>query len=68
VRLHQPADRDSPLATQEIAIDKNLGDREIKTLPEIERFIELGDAELEKVSGARRGNDDDIMEDLEIQR
>lgn len=48
-------------------MDKNFGDREIKTLPEVERFIELGDAELEIVSGALRGDDDDLK-DLEIQR
>jgi len=49
-------------------MDKNFGDHEVKTLPEVERFIELENAELEMISGGLRGNEDDDLRDLEIQR
>ena len=60
------------LATQEVGMEKNFGDREINALSEVEGLTEvLGDAELEVVSGGlrRRGaGDDDDLKDLEIQR
>jgi hypothetical protein len=56
------------LATQEVAMEKIVGEREINTLLEVELFIALEDAELETVSGGRRNNDDDVMKDLQIQR
>jgi hypothetical protein len=61
------------LATQEVAMETNFGAREINML------IELGDAELDSVSGGRGfvppgkrfhsgDKDDDDLSDLEIQR
>ena|SRR5215475_8104213 len=64
----RPAEGNGPRATQEVAMEDNFGDREINTLSEVERLTgQLADAELETVSGGRRGNDDDCH-DLEIQR
>jgi len=34
----------------------------------LQRSSEIGSADLEKVSGGRRGNEDDDLKDLEIQR
>jgi hypothetical protein len=66
----RPAEGIGLLATQEVAMEKKFGDRQINTLSEVEGLTEvLADAELEAVSGGLRGaGDDDDLKDLEIQR
>jgi hypothetical protein len=48
-------------------METNVGDREIKTVSEVEPLTEIGEAELKTVSGGLR-RDKDHLEDLEIQR
>jgi hypothetical protein len=48
-------------------METNVGDREIKTVSEVEPLTEISEAELEMVSGGLL-RDKDHLEDLEIQR
>jgi hypothetical protein len=49
-------------------MEEDLVKREMATISDAELSTELGDAELAMVSGGRRGNEDDFLKDLEIQR